>query len=95
MSVRISNHHYCCFEYAPYDGDILYQRQKCVNLVNSRYSIKQIVIEVAILSAGKIFHSEYIVPHGYNVTGNGERDMHSERISAMVRKYAVGHMWKR
>ena len=29
-----------CFEYAPYDGDILYQRQKCVNLVNSQCSIK-------------------------------------------------------
>lgn len=45
MSVRISNHCYFCFEYAPYDGDILYQRQKCVNLVNSRCSIKRIVIE--------------------------------------------------
>lgn len=46
------------------------------------------------LSAGKLNHSEYIVSHGYNVTGNGERDMHSERISVMVRKYAIGHMWK-
>ena len=44
------------------------------------------------LSAGKINHSEYIVSHGYNVAGNGERDTHSERISVMVRKYAVGHM---
>ncbi len=43
-------------------------------------------------SAGKINHSEYIVSHGYNVAGNGGRDMHSERISVMVRKYAVGHM---
>ena len=46
-------------------------------------------------SAGKLYYSEYIVSHGYNVTGNGERDMHSERISVMVRKYAIGHMWKR
>lgn len=47
------------------------------------------------LSAGKLCYSEYIVSHGYNVTGNGERDMHSERISVMIRKYAVGHTWKR
>jgi len=46
-------------------------------------------------SAGKLYHSEYIVSHGYNVAGNGERDTHSERISVMVRKYAIGHMWKR
>lgn len=45
MSIRISNHLFFCFEYAPYGGDILYQRQKCVNLVNSRCSIKRIVIE--------------------------------------------------
>lgn len=25
-------------------------------------------------SAGKIYHSEYIVSYGYNVTGNGERE---------------------
>lgn len=47
------------------------------------------------LSAGKLYYSEYIVSHSYNVTGNGERDMHSERISVMIRKYAVGHMRKR
>ena len=29
------------------------------------------------------------------MTGNGERDMHSERMSAMAKKYAAGHMWKR
>jgi len=28
------------------------------------------------------------------VTGNGERDMHSERMPVMARKYAIGHMWK-
>ena len=43
-------------------------------------------------SAGKLYYSEYIVSHGYNVTGNGGRDMHSERMSVMARKYAVGHM---
>lgn len=36
ISVRISN----CFEYAPYDGDIIYQRQKCVGLVTQQCSIK-------------------------------------------------------
>ncbi len=46
------------------------------------------------LSAGKLYYSEYIVSHGYNVTGNGGRDMHSERMSAMARKYAIGHRAK-
>ena len=44
------------------------------------------------LSAGKLFYSEYIVSYGYNVTGNGGRDMHSERMPAMAGKYTVGHM---
>ncbi len=42
--------------------------------------------------AGKLYYSEYIVLHGYNVTGNGERDTHSERMSVMTRKHAIGHM---
>ncbi len=46
-------------------------------------------------SAGKLFYSEYIVPHGYNVAGNGGRDMHSERMPATARKYAAGRMRKR
>ena len=43
-------------------------------------------------SAGKLNYSEYIVSYSYNVTRNGERDTHSERISVMVRKYTIGHM---
>ena len=43
------------------------------------------------LSAGKLYYSEYIVSHSYNVTGNGERDMHSERMPAMAKKHAAGH----
>ena len=43
------------------------------------------------LSAGKLIYSEYIVSYGYNVTGNGERDMHSERMSVMARKHTAGH----
>ncbi len=46
-------------------------------------------------SAGKLFYSEYIVPHGYNVAGNGGRDMHSERMPATARKYAAGRKRKR
>ena len=34
---------------------------------------------------------EYIVSYSYNVTRNGERDMHSERMPAMARKYTIGH----
>jgi len=37
-------------------------------------------------SAGKLYHSEYIVPHGYNVTGNGRRDMHSEKDAGNGKK---------
>lgn len=47
------------------------------------------------LSAGKLYYREYIVSYGYNVTGNGERDMHSERMSVMAGKYTIGHMRKR
>lgn len=46
-------------------------------------------------SAGKLYYSEYIVSYSYNVTGNGERDMHSERMPVMARKYTIDHMWKR
>ena len=28
------------------------------------------------------------------MTGNGERDMHSERMPVMAKKYAIGHMAK-
>lgn len=45
--------------------------------------------------AGKLYYSEYIVPHGYNVAGNGGRDMHSERMPATAGKHAAGHMRKR
>ena len=34
---------------------------------------------------------EYIVTTRYNGTGNGKRDMHSERMSVMARKYTIGH----
>ena len=34
---------------------------------------------------------EYIVSYSYNVAINGERDMHSERMSVMARKYTIGH----
>ncbi len=38
------------------------------------------------LSAGKLYYSEYIVSHGYNVTGNGKRDMHSETDTSNGKK---------
>lgn len=38
------------------------------------------------LSAEKLYYSEYIVITRYNATGNGKRDMHSERIPVMVKK---------
>ena len=44
------------------------------------------------LSAGKLYYSEYIVSYGYNVIGNDERDMHSEKMSVMAKKHMIGHM---
>lgn len=38
------------------------------------------------LIAGKLNYREYIVTTRYNGTGNGKRDMHSERMSVMARK---------
>lgn len=37
-------------------------------------------------SAGKQTYREYIVTARYNATGNGNRDMHSERMPAMAKK---------
>lgn len=38
------------------------------------------------VSAGKLNYREYIVITRYNGTGNGKRDMHSERMPVMARK---------
>ena len=37
-------------------------------------------------SAGKLNYREYIVTARYNGTGNGKRDMHSERMPVMAEK---------
>ena len=44
-------------------------------------------------SAGKLNYREYIVITRYNGTGNGIRDMHSERMSVMAKKVNPYFIW--
>lgn len=61
---------------------IYFQGQECAGSVTPRCFKMNRNRKMPSSGAGKLYYSEYIVPHGYNVTGNGERDMHSEKMPA-------------